>query len=503
MLKAIRKREKVLLTIFISLISVVFIFWGFYGGFTPLGHQDIASVNGDKITVQEFQTQYQNLVQLYQNILKDKFTPEAAERFNLKHVTLNQLIDQKLIVQGATQLGIQITDKQVRDQIVETPYFKRNNRFDAEYYHALLKANRLTPASYEENVRLELLQQKIVGLLSDHLKISPQEILQDYLLKNEKVNIEFLRIDPNMFKSKVSASTKELEAFKAKQENIEKANAFYKKNAHIFKQEHEIRARHILIKVNEEAPANQKEQARKKIEEIREKTKTSDFSTLAAQFSQDEASAKQGGDLGYFGRGRMIKAFEDAAFRLQAGQISDIVESPYGFHLIKAEDIRSEKHQTFEHAKENIFKTLHLEEKLNDLAKIAAEALWTARSDAVRFKKILKNEKLSWEETGFFSRGTKFIPKIGQASPIMKAAFDLDEKSPWAHQYFDLHHRFFMIRLKKREHADMKKFEKEKDALAKQALNQKRSTAYYEWLKEIKDAAKIKIRKDLLKEEES
>src|SRR3990167_4288754 len=148
MLQALRKRQRTLLAIFIGLISVVFVFWGFYGGFSPLSNQEVATVNGESVSLKDFQSQYQQTVSIYQNILKDKFTPETADRFNLKQLTLNQLIDQKLILQGAKSLGLQVTDAEIRDQLVETPYFQKNGKFDSELYKNILKANRLTPASF-------------------------------------------------------------------------------------------------------------------------------------------------------------------------------------------------------------------------------------------------------------------------------------------------------------------------------------------------------------------
>src|SRR3989338_6466127 len=157
MLQAIRKRQKFLLTIFIGVISVVFIFWGFYGDMArrQLRKTDVASVNGEHISVQEFQKQYEYTLRLYQNLLKDKFTPEMAEQFNLKQVTLNQLIDQKLIVQGARSLKLHVSDEEVRDTIIQTVFFQKNGQFDKEHYLNLLKANRLKPTEYENNIRLD------------------------------------------------------------------------------------------------------------------------------------------------------------------------------------------------------------------------------------------------------------------------------------------------------------------------------------------------------------
>ncbi len=399
MLQIIRKRQKYLLTIFVSMIAVVFIFWGFYGGFTPLGNQEVASINGEAITIQEFETQFRRISDLYQNILKDKFTSEMAERFNLKQQALSQLIDQKLIIQGAKTIGLQISDKEIQDEVIAVPYFKRNNQFDPELYRTLLKSNRLTPTVFEENIRLDLLQRRIVTLLRSHLKVSPEEVFKEYLLKGDKVNIEFIKVDANHFKSKINPSTEELKKYSSQKGKTEEAKNFYTKNSHIY---------------------------------------------------------------------------EDKG-----------------------------KQKTFEEVKDTILKNFYLDEIGNRLAKEATNKLWLARANSSQFKKMLSDEKLQWEETGLFTRSTKFIPKIGEAPSILKAAFSLSEKEVWPLQYFQTKNRFFIIKLKKKENANFKNFEKERAATEEALLNQKQSGAYYEWLKEMKDASKIKIRKGIFDTQES
>ncbi len=139
MLQAIRKRQKFLLTVFISLISIVFIFWGFYGDFgRSLAPTEVASVNGKKITVQEFQNNYQNTLRMYQNILKDKFTPEMENQFNLKQVTMNELIDQRLVVSGAEKLELKTTDTEVRDQLTKLTFFLTEVIFVSDLFLSLL-----------------------------------------------------------------------------------------------------------------------------------------------------------------------------------------------------------------------------------------------------------------------------------------------------------------------------------------------------------------------------
>ena len=498
MLKTFRKSQKVILSFFIVVISMVFVFWGFYGGLNSLGKQEIASVNGERISIQEFQTKYQGMVRLYQNILKENFTPEMADRFNIKQLALNQLIDEKLMIQGAKSLGLKVSDEEIRKQIYELPYFKKDNQFNPETYRNILKANRLSVTQFEQGLRLEILQEKISGLLKNHLKVVPEEVFQEYLLKNDKVNIEFVKLDPTLFKSVALIDPLDFKKFSDKKENQNKAKNYYAENAHLFKQPLEIHAQHILIKFD----AKNKASMRKKAEEILAKTRSEDFSTLAKKYSHDETTAKAGGDLGYFGQGKMVKPFENAALALKPGEISPVVESVFGYHIIKVNDIHPEKHRTLDEVKENILKTLYSDEKSALFTKETIEKIWTARSNLKQFEVLLKQYKLSWEETGTFTRGTKFIPKIGESEELMKTAFSLKNKGELPSRYFSLVDKFYIVRLKNRDSADLTKFEKDKASLTEQVLNQKRSAAFYEWIKELKEGSKISIRKNLFSPEE-
>ena len=499
MLQAIRKRQKFLLTVFITLISIVFVFWGFYGGgIGNLSRSEVASVNGDTITLSEFQWHYQNTVRVYMDILKDKFTPETENRFNLRQLTLNQLIEQKLISQGAQQLGIAVADEEVREQIVGSPYFKKNDQFNEHLYREILRINRLTPALYEENLRTDILQRKVAGVLRDHLKVTPEEALQDYILSNDRINVEFVLINPNPLKTSIPLSADEIKTFSEKKENIEKAQNHYTQNNHLYIQQPQVRARHILIKADEKADAAAKQAARKKAEEILAKTKSEAFEKLAETYSQDEGSAAQGGDLGYFERDKMVKPFEAAAFSLKKGEISGIVESPFGFHIIKVENIKPELRQTFQEVRDEILKEQLLNEKQNNFARSVADELWKFRTSEIKLNAILSRHQLKWDETGLFSRSARTIPKIGEADEIRKAAFALKKNKAFAEQYFNVDNRFFIIRLKKRQDADLKKFETDKEQFVQNALNRKQAHAFSQWLEELRNNSKINIRRDVI-----
>jgi parvulin-like peptidyl-prolyl isomerase len=160
----------------------------------------------------------------------------------------------------------------------------------------------------------------------------------------------------NDFLSKELLSREVVDKIKVSEEDMKQ---YYKANREQFKKPEEVKARHILIKVSKDASPDEKKTARKKADEILAKIKKGeDFASLAEKYSDDPGSAKKGGDLGYFPRGRMVKPFEDAAFSLNPGEVSDIVETKFGYHIIKLEEKRPAGYQPFEAVKNTIRKEL-------------------------------------------------------------------------------------------------------------------------------------------------
>ncbi|MBI4041566.1 MAG: SurA N-terminal domain-containing protein [Deltaproteobacteria bacterium] len=493
MLNAIRRRQKILLTVFVSLISIVFVFWGFYGDFQSrgVGLSNIAKVNGESISLTEYQLHYERDIELYQNIFKDQFSKDLIERFNLKQLTLDRLIDQKILNQGAKQLGLAITDLQVRDEIVRTPAFQKEGKFNKEIYLLLLKHRRFTPAFYESQVRQELTQDALLSLFEKQVHVSDRELQDRYILEHDKINLEFIRMDPNAFKSKIFVTEGEIELELSKPKRLEEAQKYYNEQGNLFKQSEEVRARHILIKGTDETAKN-------KIKEVQSLVTPQNFSEMAKSHSQD-SSAPQGGDLGYFSKGKMVKAFEEVAFSLQPGMISNIVETPFGFHLIKVEDRRAAKQKTFEEVKHSIMKTRLEEEKAKVFAEQVSSDVWNNKDQKSSLGSILKKHDLKWDETGLFARNVLTLPKIGKADEIKKVVFDLAPKT-YAPRLFQLQNHTYLLKVKQRESADLKKFEAEKEKSKENMRRQKQMELYSEWLKELKEKSKIIVKKDIFQE---
>lgn len=329
----------------------------------------VAEINGDNISVQEYSNALQNL----RNRLQAEGKVDAAQLDSpeVKLLVLDQLINKRLLSDEVRDAKYAISDEQLATYITGMPEFQKDGKFSEELYNQTLEQNRITPSRFEAGMRADLLAQQAQDGISklgfvtdaradnayklthqqrtvtvaeiktkdflDQVKIEPAQVKayyeqhKDKLREPEKVKIEFLLLSASSLIPSIKVDDAEVKKF-------------YDENAAKFQGNEQRRASHILIGFGVSATPEQKQQARAKAEEILATVKKNPkrFEELAVKESQDPGSASKGGDLGSFGRGAMVKPFEDAAFGMKVGQISDVVESEFGFHIIKVTEVTGE-----------------------------------------------------------------------------------------------------------------------------------------------------------------
>ena len=411
-----------------GIIIVVFIF---LYGFPQEGQREgvfVAQVNNQKITRRQYNELYENMLMFSRNLYKRSLTEKEIKQ--LRQRALDNLVEQALMIQEAGRLGFEVSPDEVKREIAHTPLFQSEGVFSRELYLRQLSARRMTPGEYERAVGTEMLVSKLVGVLQNTTKLSDKELYEFYRLENEKVNLRFLKLDASDFEDEAETSKEEVVAHYEKtrekyrtparvkvrylsfepeqyKEKVglepEEIEGFYRVNEDRFMQEKKIRARHILMKVGEGDLAER--DAQKKAEDTRKKIKEGgDFSQLAKRLSQDTASAAKGGDLGYFARGQMVKGFDDAAFSLKLGEVSPVVRTPLGFHIIRVEDIQEGGPEPLEKVKGVIEEELRAEKaeaRSGEEASLAIGRIYRS-GDMVGYA---KEHGLDVQETGFFSKG--------------------------------------------------------------------------------------------------
>jgi peptidyl-prolyl cis-trans isomerase D len=333
-----------------------------------------ATVGRDKVTIAEVKRAHQNLTQMYRQVYGDQFPPEMEKQLYMQ--ALQQAVTQKILLAEARRLGLTVSDAEVRDRILEIPAFKdEKGNFVGEqlYAQTLQQALQTTPADFEREVREEVLMKKLTDALSANLYVGEDEIQRAYRDQVERVKIRYLLLPRSRFEPQVQVTPAEVEAyFKAHAQEFRlpeqrdlgyllvngaalasqaqvsdgELRAYYDAHKAEFAQEEQVKARHILVMVNDQ---RDDAAAQARIQEAKKKLEGgADFAAVAREYSDDTASKAQGGDLGYFGRNRMVKEFEDAAFSAQPGKLVGPVKSSFGYHLIEVTDKRPGGQQPFE-----------------------------------------------------------------------------------------------------------------------------------------------------------
>jgi peptidyl-prolyl cis-trans isomerase D len=331
---------------------------------------EVASVGSESVTAREFQTAYRNTI----NRMGSQVPAELLKAYGFDTQVLNGLISQHVMSVEAKRLGLQVSDSEIQDKILAIPALLENGQFIGHArYQALLAQNGLTVEEFETQVRSQLLAEKMQSLIGASVSVTDKEAEDEYRKRNEKAKLDYFVIDPAKLESKVSVSDQELHEYfdknKAQYKESEQRQAKYvfvdnvkfqkevsptdQELQDYFNQHQEdyrlkelVSAQHILFKTEGKTPEEVEAIRKKALDVLARAKKGENFSDLAKKYSED-SSASNGGDLGEFPRGQMVPEFEKVAFSLEPGAISDLVQTQFGFHIIKVNKKQEGKLRTF------------------------------------------------------------------------------------------------------------------------------------------------------------
>ena len=413
----------------ILIIVLVFIFWGVGSGIND-NLNIVATVNNEGIPYEDFQKAYNQLTTQYRNQFGGNLPKGLLENLDLESQTLDQLIQRTLLRQGAREMGIVVSNLEVQQAVEKMEAFRTNGSFNVEQYKNILSSSGMMPSSFEASMRTDLLSGKVLSHLARFAKLTPLEVNEQFGFDNKEISIEYISFSGSDFKEAIEAGDEELLSFYEENKNNymtdpqvklnfllfpykadeklvitdEEIESFYRQNFNRYSIPEQRSARHILIKTSAEDSEDALSEKLNRAEQVLELAKTGeDFTELAKQFSEGPTGPK-GGDLGSFSRGRMVKPFDDAVFALNEGEISDIVETQFGFHVIKVEKIEPAHTRALEEVKDEI--TFQLQkQKGNELA-------FTGATEA--YEKIIlagSLEKFSQQNTDITVDQTEFFPR--------------------------------------------------------------------------------------------
>ncbi len=419
--------------IVLGIVALVFVFWGI-GSIRNKGVKNYAfKINNEIVLPQEFYKELENVIRSYENRFHMKFDEKMIKALRLKQTVLSDMINRRILYLEAKKHGIIVTDEEVKNVIINMPYFQRNGVFEKSLYLRVLQYNRITPEEFEDRVRFDLTVSKFKDGISNSVLVTDEEIKRAFEYENKKVKLSYLRLPYKNFINQVTYTEDDLKKFYNKNKKMfavpekrdvkyikitkdyflknikitdKEVEEYYKKHINEFKVPAQVKARHILIKPDNNSIAAQMKALNeaKKIREMALK-KGANFAELAKKYSQGP-SAKNGGELGWFKKGEMVPEFEKAAFSLKKGEISEPVKTKFGYHIIKVEDIKPGKTKTLKEVKNEIIDKIKREKvnkKFQELEKKYTknpinieEISKELKIETKEFKKIDKKSKLDF-----------------------------------------------------------------------------------------------------------
>ncbi len=439
MLEVIRAHSKGWLAkLILTLITVPFALFGIDAYLKDAGDgASVAKVDGATISIQEYRNAMQSLRdRLQKENPKDIGALDSPE---VKQSVLDRLINTRLLNAEVDNNNFKVTNEQLAQFITSLPEFQQGGKFSQEVYDKLLSQNQMTPSQFEKKMRGELLLQQVrdgVPGLAFTSKAVEDAVLN---VEHQQREVSVAEIKTADFISQVNVDPSEVQAYYEKhkdkfkvpeqvklefvmlsantlipkmQTTDEEAKKFYDENASKFQGSEQRHASHILIGASASASPEAKAEAKKKAEQVLAEVKKNPakFAELAKKYSQDPGSAEKGGDLGTFGRGSMVKPFEDAAFSMKPGEVSGLVQSDFGYHIIKLTEIVGQG-QGFETLKPQIRAELMYQKALVKFSEQAEAFSATVYEQSTSLKPVADAYNIPVQKTEWLSYadGAKFF----------------------------------------------------------------------------------------------
>lgn len=457
-----------MIKIILGAIVVVFVFWG-VGSFRNRKANVIASVNGEAIGLEEYRKTYNSLLNQTRERFGNNLNEEIMKMLELDKQALDQLVNQRLLIQEAEKLQFRVSDQEVVDSIRSLGAFQNNGKFDSQLYRRVLAFNRLTPEQFEEIEKSRMLIDKLRSYIFNSLQVSEHEVQAYYQWQNTSVNVDYILFDPKSYQDLEPTEGEITTYFEEHQESYktepmikahyihfdpdnykesiqisaDEVEAYYIDNKAKFKTPKTVEARHILIKVDANATEEDVDAAKERIQAILEKYKNGeDFAELAKQYSEGPTKTK-GGDLGAFKKGDMVAPFSEKAFSMNPGEVSEPVRTRFGWHLIKVEKINAATTQSLEAAQDTITQTLK-KEAAKGIAWDQAQDFYDSTLEGDDISVIGTESGLDVKLADLFTRKG---PENGIANPRQFAAAAFELSIGQISEIQDLHDGYYIIQV--------------------------------------------------------
>lgn len=396
--------RKRLVQIVLALIVLPFALWGVDSYRNSGDVVSLAKVNGEKISQQEFESAMEQQRQRIREMAGPNFDPAIFDKPEIKHSVLEGLVTQRLMMEGARDAGLVVSDEQMAQIIATVGAFQKEGKFDKQQYEAALRSQGMTPAMFEYRVRQDLTTRQLTDAFTQNGYAADAVATNLIRLNEQQRVVSIAKLDLATFIKQAQVSDAAVKAYfeqnpqdfqipeRAKIEFVtlsidalmEQAvakdsdiKAYYEEHLSEFGTQEQRQAAHILIALSKQASDAEKVAAKNKAELVIKLAKQSPakFTELAKLYSQDTGVSIDGGDLGLFGRGEISKTlgkpFEESVFSLKVGEVSDLVQSDFGYHIIKLVAIKAPKVQPLNDVKAMIAQRVKFQQSSDKFAELA------------------------------------------------------------------------------------------------------------------------------------
>jgi peptidyl-prolyl cis-trans isomerase D len=412
----------------------------------------VADVEGREITAAQFRRVYQQQMQAYRQSYGANVDDKLLKQLGIDQRIVQQMIQEEASLAEASRLGIKASDAEVRERILSLPAFQENGQFIGDQrYRQLLRMQTppMRPDEFEDQVRRSIAVEKLQAALTGWMTVPDSDVVREFNKRNEKIKVQVANFPADKFregvvatdadvarqfeghkesyripeKRKVRYLTIDQEALRQRAtvtgQQIERA---YNDNIQQYSTPEQVRASHILLKTEGKDDATVKKQAEALLAQVKG---GADFGELAKKNSQDEGSAAKNGDLDFFPKGQMVPEFDKAAFSMKPGEISDLVKSQFGYHIIKVTDRKAASTKTLADVRPQIEDQLKYEQAQAAAKKLADQVAGDLKKSS-DFDPVARARGLHSGESGLFLPDEP-IAGIGMAPAVTQQAFQMKQ----------------------------------------------------------------------------
>ncbi|MCB9653934.1 MAG: SurA N-terminal domain-containing protein [Deltaproteobacteria bacterium] len=514
MLGAIRKRKNSPIVLFIlGLALLAMAAFGISAKGLGSGQTEAAMVNGEPILEADYAVLYARVFSQQQR--NDRtYDRTKAEKDNLRARVLDEMVTQKILDQEAKKSHLVLDDEALRDSILSEEAFQVDGHFNKDLYQRYLSANQSTPERFEQSLR----EEKLAALLRVPVRnahVSEEELKQAFSQERERVTLRYVQFNAQAFDAQVGTLTDaDAKAWEEKPESKadEKIKAYYARyKSTRFDVPEQVCARHVMVRIAKDLPPDVRTKKRETLEKALAAVKGGMAFEEAAKKFSDDTTKDRGGDLGCFSAGQTVQRIEEEAFKLQPGQMSGIFESAFGLHFLKVTERKPPVRKKLEDVRGEIALALAREAKASDLAKAQASAVLAEAKKLGSLSKAVeargKDEPktkgktlptaqktaLTVETSQAFPQGRDFIPPLGVAPDVARAAWTLTTEAPLASEPLATERGWVAIELAERQSPTDEEFKASRPALLWHLSQRKAASLSEGWAKALRASADVNV----------